>query len=337
MKKSILSLVFAIGLLSNVFSQATEASVTFFTQNGEKIWVIINGQRQNDTPQTNVKVTGLTEDSYRAKIIFQDERIADVDQMLWLRDVDGRLNDVVYNVRPDKRGRRYVTRLVSLRPAVPGNTIPEPGQTVVKVHDVQTTVPATAEPVKETQPTRVPGTDVKVDAKDEGSFRQTIKVTDENGETIKMDVKVDITGFQTETDIEVRETTTAPSDRETFRDRPSRSPQPTATPTPATPNAPTGCTVAASNSDFNEVLRSVRNESFSDNKLNVARQFLRHNCVSTDQVRQLLKEFSFEETRLEVAKLAYPKVTDKNRYFTIANEFSFSSTKEDFNRFLDAQ
>jgi flagellar basal body rod protein FlgC len=329
MKKSILSLVFAITFMANNFAQATEASVTFFTQNGERIWVIINGQRQNDTPQTNVKVTGLTEDSYRAKIIFQDERIADLDQNLWLRDVDNKLNDVVYNIRPDKKGNRYVIRMVSFKPAT-GSTTAEQGQTVVKVHDLE----PVKEPVKEATPSRNPNADIKVDTKEDGSIKQSITITDENGETIKMDVKVDITGFQSTTDIEVRETNSNPRGRENFRERPTRESQPVTTPAPV---APVGCTVAASTSDFNEGLKAVKNESFSDNKLNAARQFLRHNCVTTDQVRILLKEFSFEETRLEVAKMAYDKVTDKNRYFTIANEFSFSSTKSEFNSFLDSQ
>jgi hypothetical protein len=273
-------------ILAQTAPEGVKVSVTFFSENGEKFWVIINGQRQNDKPATNVKVSELTTASCKAKIIFEDEKNKDVDQLLYFIDAEDNWCDLVYSIRPDKKKKNhFVTRIVSFSP-VKQNVKPQPApqdQVIVPVHDIEPTPP--------------PSRDETTDWKDHEKHRERVNPVPDK------------------------------------RDKRRREIEPNPNPTPA----PKGCTEAVSSLDFQEALNLIKQQAFTEDQVNVTSQFLRHNCVTTEQVRQMLTIFAFEETKLEVAKMAYDKVTDKHKYFTLTNSFTFSSTRNAFNQFLNSK
>lgn len=88
---------------------------------------------------------------------------------------------------------------------------------------------------------------------------------------------------------------------------------------------------------WTQALESVENQSFSDGQKTVARQILRNNCVSVNQVKQLMELFSFDDDKVEIAQAAYPSVVDPQNYFQLNDAFSFSSSVEKLNRFLESQ
>ncbi|MBK6525290.1 MAG: hypothetical protein IPG07_06875 [Crocinitomicaceae bacterium] len=66
MKNLLLLLLIATGI--NAISQKT-GEVVFYSNTGEKFYVVLNGVRQNQQAETNVKVTGLNSPWYGCKII----------------------------------------------------------------------------------------------------------------------------------------------------------------------------------------------------------------------------------------------------------------------------
>jgi Domain of unknown function (DUF4476) len=66
MKTFILFFTVMIGCSS--FSQG-KGDVTIYSNTGDKFYVVLNGIRQNNAPETNVKVTGLTNNWYECKIM----------------------------------------------------------------------------------------------------------------------------------------------------------------------------------------------------------------------------------------------------------------------------
>ncbi|HQK98923.1 MAG TPA: hypothetical protein PLH61_12965, partial [Bacteroidia bacterium] len=56
--------------LVSFLMMAQSSNVILFTENGEKFTAILNGIRQNDRPETNVKITGLNAEFYKLKVIF---------------------------------------------------------------------------------------------------------------------------------------------------------------------------------------------------------------------------------------------------------------------------
>ncbi len=86
--------------------------------------------------------------------------------------------------------------------------------------------------------------------------------------------------------------------------------------------------------EFNRVLESIQKEWFESNKAKSATQIITTNYFSTVQVKQLLQLFSFENTKLDLAKQAYGKTVDQRNYFMINDVFSFSSSKEELARYI---
>jgi hypothetical protein len=54
--------------------------------------------------------------------------------------------------------------------------------------------------------------------------------------------------------------------------------------------------------------------------------------VTTDQVRDMLGWLSFDDTKLDFAKWAYSSVSDRQNYWKLEDAFSFSATKDEFNK-----
>ena len=86
--------------------------------------------------------------------------------------------------------------------------------------------------------------------------------------------------------------------------------------------------------DFSSALGTIRGQSFEETKLNTAKQIAGSNCLSTGQITQICQLFSFEESKLDFAKFAYNNCTDPRSYFKVNNVFSFSSSSDELNQFL---
>ncbi len=97
---------------------------------------------------------------------------------------------------------------------------------------------------------------------------------------------------------------------------------------------------AVSNNDYTNIMQSIRRENISDTRMRVAKNITRnYNCFSVEQVRGIVKLFNFDEQRLEIAKFLYEytAIEERRRYFMVANEFSFSSTREELQEFINSQ
>ena len=86
---------------------------------------------------------------------------------------------------------------------------------------------------------------------------------------------------------------------------------------------------------FNRLMKATANETFDDGKSSVVRQALRYNNLNTDQVIQLVKLFTFDSGKLELAKMAFNKVVDKENYYLVNNEFTFSRSKNKLNDYIN--
>ena len=92
------------------------ANLTVFSEDGLRFYLVLNGQRYNDIPQTHVRVEGLPSTYYNCKIIFEDSRIQPLSKnRLMTADVDNVLQDVTYRIKRDNKGRN-VLRFYSFVP-----------------------------------------------------------------------------------------------------------------------------------------------------------------------------------------------------------------------------
>lgn len=100
-------------------------------------------------------------------------------------------------------------------------------------------------------------------------------------------------------------------------------------------NGYNGYQFGMSEQSFNQLLGATANETFDDGKLSIVRQALRYNDLSTNQVISFVKLFTFDSGKLEVAKMAFRKAVDKENYYLVSNEFTFSRSKNKLNDYIN--
>lgn len=86
--------------------------------------------------------------------------------------------------------------------------------------------------------------------------------------------------------------------------------------------------------EFSQFKETICNGSFESTKLSLAKQGISNNYLTADQVKKMLELFSFESSKLDIAKTAYRATTDKGNYFIVSDALGYSSSKEELARFL---
>lgn len=115
-----------------VFSQLT--NLVFFTEQGEKFSLIMNGIRQNDSPETNIMITGLPAPSYKVKIIFEDPKLPPIDKTLYFQQG----TETTYNIKKNNKGE-YVIRFLNQIPLA--EVLPPPSNRHVIVFSTEPPLP----------------------------------------------------------------------------------------------------------------------------------------------------------------------------------------------------
>ena len=107
----ILSLGFSINII------AQNSNLTVFSENGNPFYLILNGIRQNENAETNVRVDGLINEYYSVKIIFSEEILPVIEKkILMVVDADAKRGEVSYRIKKNKKGD-LVLRYYSFTPA----------------------------------------------------------------------------------------------------------------------------------------------------------------------------------------------------------------------------
>lgn len=90
--------------------------------------------------------------------------------------------------------------------------------------------------------------------------------------------------------------------------------------------------------DMNDIKSSINNASFDNTKITLAKQVLSaKKCFLVSQIKEILQLFSFESSKLEVAKYAYDYCSDKSNYYQVNDVFSFSSSKDDLTKYVQGK
>ena len=91
------------------------------------------------------------------------------------------------------------------------------------------------------------------------------------------------------------------------------------------------------NADFQKLKQTLQGESFENTKLKIAKQFIAANYFTAAQIKELANIFSYENSKLDIAKFAYDYTIDKGNYFMVNDVFSYSSSKEALMEYIGAK
>lgn len=89
-----------------------------------------------------------------------------------------------------------------------------------------------------------------------------------------------------------------------------------------------------SSRDFEQVKEQIRKEWFENNRITSVKVVVDKNNFTTQQVKELMLLFTFENNKLEVAKYAYRKTVDKQNYYQLNDALFFNSSKDELTRFI---
>jgi hypothetical protein len=87
--------------------------------------------------------------------------------------------------------------------------------------------------------------------------------------------------------------------------------------------------------DLNQLSQTIDNASFAQDKKKVFKTSVTHYYFTVDQVIHLASKFSFDNDRLDIVELAYPKIIDLDKNYLLYNCFTFSDAKSKLEKFID--
>jgi len=87
---------------------------------------------------------------------------------------------------------------------------------------------------------------------------------------------------------------------------------------------------------FSMLMASMRREAFDETRVRMATSAITMSGVTSAQLAGLMRMLTFDSNRLNLAKIAYNFVVDKNNIFLINDAFTFNSNADEFYRYIGA-
>lgn len=85
---------------------------------------------------------------------------------------------------------------------------------------------------------------------------------------------------------------------------------------------------------FQTFYKKMKNEPFKDDRMKLLNAALAGSDFTSAQCLQLTKLYTFDDDRMEIMKIMYPRIVDKEAFFTVINTLTFSSSKEKMKDFI---
>jgi hypothetical protein len=323
MKNIIIFLALTLIIVTSAFSQL-KTNLIFFTDQGEKFSVVLNGVLQNPKPETNIKVTDLVAPNYKLKIIFEDAKLGEIDKNLMFNQG----TESTFDIKKNNKGE-YVVRWMNEVPIA--QALPPAANQSVIVFTTVAPVASTTVTQSTTSTTVNSGT-----AANPTGTSMGVNINDPAvGVNFNLNVNTNNTGMETNATTTSSSTTTTTTTTSTNMG----TTQPVVSntqPVYVLPgySGPVGCPYPMSPQDFSGVKSSISSKSFEDSKLAIAKQVIGSNCLLSSQVKEIIMLFSFEDTRLDFAKYSYGYTFDIGNYYQVNDAFKFESSIDDLNAYI---
>jgi hypothetical protein len=312
------------------FAQQT-FNFTVFSMDGDAFTLILNGERMNTTPVTNIKVTDVVQPSNKVRVIFADQNKPPVEKTIYGEP------GMEYSMEVKKNNKgEMVLRLVSQTSIA--QAPPAPANQTVIVWGQPQPAATTTTVVEETVTTTTVGTTTNVGTTSTGTsdnFNMSMNVggvsmdvnvnASENGMNTNMGVTDGMGGATTtQTSTTVVTTTTSGT---TSGTTPVVTSQPVAT---------SGCVYGMDASSFQSAKNSISSKTFEDSKITTAKQALKSNCMTSAQIKEVMGLFTYEESKLDFAKFAYSYCVDPQNYYLVNDAFGFETSIEELDSYIQS-
>ncbi len=321
MKNYLLAL--SVLIFTAIAAKAQTGNAIIFSENGELFTVILNGLQQNQQPTTNVKLSSLNAEWYKMKVRFNDAAIGTKDFNLGVS-----LGNERSFALHKKNNGDYSLRMISETPLAQAPPT-QNGQTEVQYGSAPVQGGGTTTITSQTTTTNMGGAPM-------GGVNMGMNV---NGMGVGISVSgMDMGAGSTTTTTTTTTTSSSSSSSMGTMDTPPpayQAPEPQHYNMPGY-NGPIGCPYPMSREDFNSAKGSISSKPFEESKMTIAKQIIGSNCLTCSQVKEIMGLFSFENTKLDFAKYAYGYTFDLGNYYKLNDAFTFSSSIDDLNKYIES-
>ena len=305
-------------LLSLTAMQVTAqtSNLVIFDQQGEQFYAILNGVRQNNTPQTNVRITGLMAPAgYKVTILFKDTAIHPVNKSFYLQNPS---SEITTNVVTKNNGE-HVLRWVSETPIA--QVVAAPDQSTTAYTTTEQPMGTTTTVTQQTTTAAPLGGTVSINVNGMGSG-----------------MNMNVAGATTQTTVTTT-TTSSSSGPDSYRGDMGQAPPPPMNNGGYVDgySGPVGCPMPMSHEDYEGAKRTISGKDFENDKLTIAKQIASSNCLTAGEVKGIMALFTFEDSKLDFAKFAYIHTYDKGNYYKVNDSFQFSSSTDALNQYINSQ
>ena len=296
MKKIALSLLITFIAFGSLFSQVP-SNIIIFSEDAYPFYVIMNGIKHNQKAQTNVAILNLTSPVYKTKIIFEDKTIPSISKNIYTKEG----LEVTYRIRKNRKGEnvlRYYTENEASFDPIHEERVREDNVELV-----------TNEGYNENST----GVSVNININENGvNYNMD---TPDGSVNANINVNVNETGAEYEESISVAETNYYIDD----------APETQVYHMPGY-SGTIGCDWPMDANRFSRAKQTIEKVDFASDKLRIAKQVIKSNCLTAEQVKELTSLFDFESDKVKFAKFAYLYTFDIENYFMINDVFEFSSS-----------
>jgi hypothetical protein len=317
------------------------SDLVFFTDDGTKFTLLVDGDVKNEQPATRVVATGIRTESPMVIVRFEDAGIPQMRKPLYFPL--GKEYTVM--ITTNKKGERVLRPTGEAELGTAARNEPAKPVPTTFVDDAPANTSGTTQQVEVggvQHTTTVTTSEESVG----GTTGENVTIgVGVNGVGFNMNVGVNGTGMNmgvgttgTTTTTTTRTTTTTTSYSSTPADpaptKPEKEPEVYRMPGYT---GPVGCGWPMSSTEFNDAKQSISSKSFEESKMTTAKQVGRDRCFTVEQVKGIMGLFNFEDSKLEFAKYAYERTYDIGNYYKLNDAFNFSSSIDELNSYIESR
>lgn len=307
--------------------RAQTSNIIVFSEAGEKFTFLVDGDQKNEAPATRVEAKGIKNETPLLVVNFADASIPSIRQNGYMEAGQ----EYTLRITTNKKGQRVLRPQgqTPLSAAGTPDAKPAPAQFTDDAPATKGEVIATDVPSGTGTTTTTTTTTVTEGGP--GNVNMSIGV---NGMGINMHVNDGTGGTTTTTSSTTTTTTTTSTTTGTNRTSPHVHEHGADRTEAAVGGA---CRSAMPAAEFEKAKGSIQAKGFDETKLTLAKQIAGGNCLTSEQVKAVMGLFGFEANKLDFAKFAYDRVYDQGSYYKVNDAFSFSSSVDELNTYIQGR
>jgi hypothetical protein len=310
MKKIFLLLLLSLIIQLEGSSQVVN-NLVVFSNDGEKFTLILNGEKQNQFPDSRVKVLDLTLKVYKVTLLFENKKLKTHNTTLTFFSTNA---ECVFTL--NRHGNKHTMDYVTDTPIIP------PVKQNTTTTNTNTTGTGTNTSTNTNTNTTTTSTSNTTTTTSNSSGNSDVALKTKLG-TIDVGsngIKIGGKGINLNLN---EKTKTASSSVNVLGNNISMN-----------KSLKTGCKSPMSGLDFDESKKTVVSQTTDSTRMIAALKFVNVNCMLTAQVKEIMTLFTTDLTKLHFAKKAYSRTSDLSNYGQLEDTFTSEEGKKDLKDFI---